>query len=208
MPLDSPKKFREDSPYRPRTPYNASKAAADLAVRAYVETYNLPATVSYCANNYGPYQFPEKLIPHFTAQLLRGENMTLYKNSAHKREWLHVADHCRAVEAVLQRGKIGESYNIGSETEMDIEEVADRLLQIFALPDARKSYVADRPGHDRRYLLDAAKIRKELQWEAAVPLDDGFRDTVAWYCDNPDWWEPLLEKTKVNEAKWGAKWTA
>lgn len=202
LPLDSPDKFREDSPYRPRTPYNASKAAADMAVRAYVETFHLPATVSICANNYGPYQFPEKLIPHFTVQLLRGKNMTLYESSKHRREWLHVADHCRALEAILLRGEIGETYNIGSETEMDIEEVAERLLAIFALPASRKTYVPDRPGHDRRYLLDATKIRRKLNWEASVPLDEGFVATVAWYGENAAWWEPLLEKIPVNESAW------
>ena len=203
LALESTHKFREDAPYRPRTPYNASKAAADLAVRAYVETFRLPATVSICANNYGPYQFPEKLIPHFTVQLMRGGQMPLYKSSRHRREWLHVQDHCRAVEAILQRGGIGETYNIGSETEMDIEEVADRLLNIFGFDASRKKYVDDRPGHDRRYLLDSAKIRCELQWEATVGLDDGFNDTVAWYRGNEQWWAPLMEKMTVNESAWG-----
>ena len=202
LPLESADKFKEDYPYRPRAPYNASKAAADMAVRAYGETYHLPATISICANNYGPYQFPEKLIPHFIVRLLRGENMPLYKSSRHRREWLHVKDHCRAIDAILQRGVIGDTYNIGSEAEMDIEEVADRLLALFNLDDSRKTYVEDRPGHDRRYLLDAGKIRRELGWQAEISLDKGFNDTVAWYCANESWWSPLLDKMMVDELSW------
>lgn len=208
MALDSDLKFSEDSPYRPRTPYNASKAGADHAVRAYFETFNLPATISTCANNYGPYQFPEKLIPHFIVRLMRGEKMPLYQSSDHRREWLHVSDHCRALEAVLERGQIGETYNIGSEAEMSIEDVASRLLKIFELDDSFKQYVPDRPGHDRRYLLDASKIRGELGWDAEVTLDEGFADTVRWYQENKSWWEPLLEKMTVAEAEWGGEKSA
>ncbi|MGU9951708.1 MAG: dTDP-glucose 4,6-dehydratase [Gammaproteobacteria bacterium WSBS_2016_MAG_OTU1] len=202
MPLDSTDKFLEESPYRPRTPYNASKAGADHAVRAYYETFNLPTTISICANNYGAYQFPEKLIPYFTVRLLQDQPMTLYKSSRHRREWLHVEDHCRALEAILQHGEIGETYNIGSETEMDIEEVAARLLSIFELDDSYKTYVPDRPGHDRRYLLDANKIHRKLGWEAKINLDDGFANTVQWYRDNESWWRPLLQKMEVVENKW------
>lgn len=202
MALTSSDKFSERHPYRPRTPYNASKAGADHAVRAYYETFKLPATISICANNYGPYQFPEKLIPHFTVRLIRGLPMPLYQNSHHRREWLHVSDHCRALAAVLKRGAIGETYNIGSESEMDIEEVANRLLKIFELPDSYKKYVPDRPGHDRRYLLDAEKIRKQLGWTAEIDLNSGFSDTVAWYRKNTEWWSPLLEKMTVSEDAW------
>lgn len=202
LALDSPDKFAEDYPYRPRTPYNASKASADMAVRAYVETYRLPATISICANNYGPYQFPEKLIPHFTVKLINGDTMPLYKSSNHKREWLHVADHCRAIDLILQKGALGETYNIGSETEMDIEEVADRLLAIFGLDGSHKQYVDDRPGHDRRYLLNSDKIHRELGWAAEVALDEGFNDTVAWYRANAEWWLPLLDKLAIEEGKW------
>ncbi|MDM5148078.1 dTDP-glucose 4,6-dehydratase [Candidatus Persebacteraceae bacterium Df01] len=202
LALDSTDKFQEDYPYRPRTPYNASKAGADHAVRAYVETFKLPATISICANNYGPYQFPEKLIPHFCTRLMRGEKMPLYKSSCNRREWLHVLDHCRAVEKIITAGQIGETYNIGSETEMDIEEVADRLLTAFGFDDSYKEYVPDRPGHDRRYLLDNIKICRELGWEATIGLDEGFADTVAWYRSNEQWWAPLLEKMVVNESNW------
>ena len=202
LALDSPEKFREDFPYRPRTPYNASKAGADHAVRAYYETFKLPATISICANNYGPYQFPEKLIPHFAVRLMRREPMPLYKNSRHRREWLHVKDHCRALDAVLARGIPGETYNIGSETEMDIEEVATRMLKVFGLDDSYKTYVPDRPGHDRRYLLDAEKIRKQLGWHAEIGLDEGFAETVEWYQKNESWWAPLLSKMATDESKW------
>ena len=202
LPLDSPDKFYEDSPYKPRTPYNASKAGADHAVRAYYETFNLPVTISICANNYGPYQFPEKLIPHFTVRLMQNDAMPLYKSSRHTREWLHVEDHCKALETVLLHGEIGETYNIGSECEMDIEEVADRLLAIFGLDNSYKNYVPDRPGHDRRYLLCADKIRQKLGWDAEIDIENGFSDTVEWYRQNESWWRPLLDKMATDEKQW------
>src|SRR3990167_2695004 len=158
LALDSRAKFTEESPYRPRTPYNASKAGADMAVRAYFHTFHLPITISNCANNYGPYQFPEKIIPLFTILALQGKPLPLYKSSHHKREWINVLDHCRAIDFILQKGEIGETYNIGSEFEADIETIADLVLEVTGADPVLKTYVADRPGHDRRYLLDAAKI--------------------------------------------------
>lgn len=202
LALDSDDKFREDYPYRPRTPYNASKAGADHLVRAYHETFGLQTTLSYCANNYGPYQHPEKLIPHFISQLIKGEKLPLYQSSDHKREWINVLDHCSAIECILLNGKPGESYNIGSELEMDIEEVADRLLAAFDLDQSYKTYVPDRPGHDRRYLLDSAKIRKELGWEAQHELEASLATTVQWYRDNEDWWQPLAAAAAIDEAAW------
>jgi dTDP-glucose 4,6-dehydratase len=202
LALDTDEVFTEESPYRPRTPYNASKAAADMAVRAYHETFGLPTTISNCSNNYGPYQFPEKLIPHFTIRLLRGEQMTLYKSSRNRREWLHVDDHCRAIDRILQQGRVGETYNIGSGVEVDVETVADALIEIFGLDQSSKMYVPDRPGHDRRYLLDSSKIRTELGWAPRVPFEQGFRDTVQWYRENEWWWQPLLKKLQVNEEAW------
>jgi dTDP-glucose 4,6-dehydratase len=202
LPLDSEEKFVETSPYRPRTPYNASKAAADMAVRAYAETFGLPATISNCSNNYGPYQFPEKLIPYFAIRLLEGKKMTLYKSSQNKREWLHVDDHCRAIALILEKGQVGETYNIGSGLEVDVEGIAGRLLDIFGLDDSYKSYVTDRPGHDRRYLLDSTKIRTKLGWSPQIPFDTGFRQTVQWYRENSWWWKPLLAKLQVNEEGW------
>ena len=202
LSLDSNQKFSEDSPYQPRTPYNASKAGADLAVRAYQQTFELPTTISICSNNYGAYQFPEKLIPYFTIRLINGKPMTLYKSSRNRREWLHVRDHCRAIELILTRGRVGETYNIGSGFEMDVEGIADLLLDAFDLDEGFKSYVEDRPGHDRRYLLDSNKIRQELGWQPEISFEEGFLATVDWYRENPGWWQPLLERLAVNEAGW------
>jgi dTDP-glucose 4,6-dehydratase len=201
LPLDTDDVFTEESPYRPRTPYNASKAGSDHAVRAYHETFGLPVTISNCSNNYGPYQFPEKLIPWFTIRLLGGEKMTLYKSSRNKREWLHVHDHCAAIDRILKQGRIGETYNIGSGVEVDVETVADTLLDIFGLDQSWKMYVPDRPGHDRRYLLDSSKLRTELGWAPAVDFQQGFRETVQWYRDNEWWWKPLLAKL-LDESAW------
>jgi len=164
LPLDTDEMFTEDSPYRPRTPYNASKAGADHAVRAYFETYGLPVTITNCSNNYGPYQFPEKVIPLFTANALDDKPLPLYASTQNKREWLHVLDHCRAIELVLERGEPGETYNVGSGVEKTIEEIADAVLEHTGKPASLKTIVPDRPGHDRRYLLDASKIRDELGW--------------------------------------------
>jgi dTDP-glucose 4,6-dehydratase len=202
LALDTDEVFTEESPYRPRTPYNASKAAADMAVRAYHETFGLATTISNCSNNYGPYQFPEKLIPWFTIRLLSGKQMTLYKSSRNRREWLHVADHCRAIDLILQQGRVGETYNIGSGVEVDVETVADTLIEVFGLDESAKMYVPDRPGHDRRYLLDSSKIRVELGWAPEVPFEQGFRDTVQWYQEHEWWWRPLLQKLQVNEEAW------
>ena len=202
LPLDSDDKFTEASPYRPRTPYNASKAAADLAVRAYFETFHLPVTISNCSNNYGPFQFPEKLIPYFTILALKGRKMTLYKSSRNKREWLHVDDHCGGIDLILKNGKVGETYNIGSGVELDIETVADLILDILGLDQSYKTYVEDRPGHDRRYLLDSTRLRSELGWKPVVPFEDGFRETVLWYTKSQSWWEPLLAKLEIDEGRW------
>ena len=168
MALDDPGAFGEDAPYRPRTPYNASKAAADHAVRAYHYTYGLPATITVCSNNYGPYQFPEKVIPLFITRAMRDQPLPLYRSSKNRREWLHVSDHCRAVEAVLVHGRIGETYHVGSGEEADIESIADLILAELGKPVTLKTIVPDRPSHDRRYLLDSGKLRRELGWAPQV----------------------------------------
>src|SRR6266540_3373284 len=159
LPLDTDEKFTEETPYRPRTPYNASKAGADHAVRAYYETYGLPVTITNCSNNYGPYQFPEKVIPLFATKALDDEPLPLYASTQNKREWLHVLDHCRAIELALERGRLGETYNVGSGVEKTIEEIADAVLGALGKPASLKTIVEDRPGHDRRYLLDSSKLR-------------------------------------------------
>ncbi len=202
LPLDADDAFTESSPLVPKTPYNASKAAADLAVGAFSATYGLPVTISNCANNYGPYQFPEKVIPHFVVSVLAGKPMTLYRSSRHRREWLHVDDHCRAIEAIIERGRLGETYNVGSGLEVDIEGIADRIVEILDASPALKTYVPDRPGHDRRYLLDSSKIRAELGWQPRIDFEEGFRDTVHWYRDNVDWWRGLLDRLDIDETSW------
>jgi dTDP-glucose 4,6-dehydratase len=202
LPLDSDEVFTEETPYRPRTPYNASKAGADHAVRAYFETYELPVTITNCSNNYGPFQFPEKVIPLFATNALDDEPLPLYASTANKREWLHVLDHCRAIELVLERGKPGETYNVGSGIEKSITEIADAVLEHTGKPESLKTIVPDRPGHDRRYLLDSTKIRRELGWEEQVPWERGIAETVRWYADNREWWEPLRDRAPVDEAAW------
>lgn len=204
LALDSDEAFTEESPYRPRTPYNASKAGADHAVRAYSQTYGLPVTITNCCNNYGPYQFPEKVIPLFATHALDGRPLPLYASTTHRREWLHVEDHCAAVGAVLERGRIGETYNVGSGREASIEEVADLVLATLGRPAALKTIVADRPGHDRRYLLDSSKLTGELGWAPSIGFEEGLASTVEWYEANRAWWEPLVLRAPVREAAWTA----
>jgi dTDP-glucose 4,6-dehydratase len=202
LALDSDESFSEEAPYRPRTPYNASKAGADHVVRAYIETFGLQATITNCCNNYGPYQFPEKVIPLFSTRALEGENLPLYASTKNRREWLHVDDHCRAIELVLTDGVVGETYNVGSGEEASIEEIADAVLSATHQSESLKTIVPDRPGHDRRYLLDSTKIRTELGWKPTVDFESGLATTVAWYAENRAWWEPLIGRSPVIEASW------
>jgi len=202
LSLDSPEAFTEESPYRPRTPYNASKAAADHYVRAYRETYGLATTITNCSNNYGPFQFPEKVIPLFVTNALDDRPLPMYASTQNKREWLHVRDHCRAIEFVLTKGEPGETYNVGSGLEASIEEIADRVLELTRKPESLKTIVPDRPGHDRRYLLDSSKIGRELGWAPEIGFEDGLRETVEWYAANRAWWEPLRERLQVEETAW------
>jgi len=200
MSLDANEAFTEESPYRPRTPYNASKAAADHAVRAYFETFGLPVTITNCSNNYGPRQFPEKVVPLFLTNALDDRELPLYASTQNRREWLHVDDHNRAIELVLERGTVGETYNVGSGIERSIDEIADLVLELTGKPETLKSIVPDRPGHDRRYLLDSSKLRRELGWKPDVDFDEGLGRTVDWYRENRSWWEPLKERAPVPEA--------
>jgi dTDP-glucose 4,6-dehydratase len=200
LALDSDEKFSEESPYRPRTPYNASKAGADHAVRAYHETFGIPISITNCSNNYGPFQFPEKVIPLFVTNALDEQPLPMYASTQNKREWLHVRDHCRAIELVLQSDRIGETYNVGSGLEASIEEIADLVLALTDKPDSLKTIVPDRPGHDRRYLLDSTKLRTELDWREEIPFDDGLEQTVRWYAMNREWWEPLRDRAPVAES--------
>ena len=200
LALDTDEVFTEESPYQPRTPYNASKAAADHYVRAYHETFGVPTTITNCSNNYGPFQFPEKVIPLFATNALDDKPLPLYKSTANKREWLHVLDHCRAIELVLERGRVGETYNVGSGIEKSIAEIADAVLDALGKPASLKEIVPDRPGHDRRYLLDSTKLRQELGWSEQVGFEQGLTETVRWYADNRAWWEPLKDRAPVAES--------
>jgi dTDP-glucose 4,6-dehydratase len=177
-------------------------ACADHAVRAYSETYGLPVTITNCANNYGPYQFPEKVIPLFVSNALDDLPLPLYASTQNRREWLHALDHCSAIELVLQAGVEGETYNVGSGVEKSIEEIADGVLELTEKPASLKTIVPDRPGHDRRYLLDSSKLRRELGWEPAIDFERGLRETVAWYTENRNWWEPLKGRAPVQETAW------
>jgi dTDP-glucose 4,6-dehydratase len=173
--------FTEASPLKPSSPYAASKAAGDLLVLSYVRTYGLPAAISRCSNNYGPNQFPEKVVPYFIKRLLAGGTAPVYGNGSNVRDWLHVVDHCRALDLVLHKGRLGEVYNIGANNEHTNLEITQRLLSLLGLPESRIEFVKDRPGHDIRYAIDATKIRNELGWMPTVDFGTGFRETVEWY---------------------------
>ncbi|MFQ5977060.1 MAG: dTDP-glucose 4,6-dehydratase [Candidatus Heimdallarchaeota archaeon] len=202
LELDSPYQFQETSPYNPKTPYNASKAAGDHIVRSYFHTFKVPVTITNCSNNYGPYQFPEKVIPLFTINALEGKPLPIYESSQNKREWLHVLDHCRAIELVLEKGKIGETYNVGSGIEKSVDELAEIILKEIDAPKDLKQIVPDRPQHDKRYFLDSSKIRLQLGWKPTTEFQEGIRDTIGWYRDHPEWWKPLKARLQVNEASW------
>ncbi|GLW63954.1 dTDP-glucose 4,6-dehydratase [Actinomadura rubrobrunea] len=202
LALDSPESFTESSPYRPRTPYSASKAGGDHVVRCYHTTFGLPVTISNCANNYGPYQFPEKVLPLFITNALAGLPLPLYASTGNRREWISVIDHCRAIDLILTRGEIGETYHVGTGEEATIEEIADLVLDELGLPATLKTLVPDRPGHDRRYLLDTGKLRRTLGWAPQVSFEQGVRETIRWYRNNRAWWEPLLAHRRIAEESW------
>lgn len=187
--------FTEASPYRPNSPYSASKAASDHLVRAWWGTYGVPAIITNCSNNYGPYQFPEKLIPVVILRGLRGQPAPLYGDGQQVRDWLHVEDHVRGLVAVLERGAVGATYNIGGNCEKTNLEVAETVLKALAeltganpADRSQVEFMPDRPGHDRRYAIDSSRIQRELGWRARTDFDGGVRRTVAWYLDNRHWW--------------------
>jgi dTDP-glucose 4,6-dehydratase len=182
-------KFTEASPLSPSSPYSASKAAADLLVLAYGHTFGLDVVVTRCSNNYGPYQFPEKLIPLMIANALEGRRLPVYGDGMQVRDWIHVEDHCRALLAALEKGRGGEIYNLGSDNEWPNIQIVGRLLEILQKPRELIEHVKDRPGHDRRYAIDAAKARAELGWSPGIPFPDGLEGTVEWYLQNRGWWE-------------------
>ncbi|MDO7788555.1 dTDP-glucose 4,6-dehydratase [Desulforamulus aquiferis] len=184
--------FTEASPLAPSSPYSASKAGADLMARAYYQTYRFPVAITRCSNNYGPYQFPEKLIPLMIINALSDKPLPVYGDGLSIRDWLHVADHCQAIYEVLTKGKAGETYNIGGNCEKTNLEVIKGILDLLNKPESLITFVNDRQGHDRRYAIDASKISSQLGWKPQHSFEQGLRDTVAWYINNWQWWQPLL----------------
>jgi len=205
--------FTETTPYDPRSPYSSSKAASDHLVRAWHHTYGLPVLVTNCSNNYGPYHFPEKLIPLIIIRALAGEALPVYGNGSNVRDWLFVEDHARALTTVFENGRPGETYNIGGNSErrnIDVVQTICATLDTLRPRADGASYatqiefVPDRPGHDQRYAIDASKIRAEFGWEPAVRFEDGIHQTVRWYLDRKDWWQPILDR-KYDTARLGRK---
>src|SRR3990167_1696082 len=190
LSLDDQEKFNENTPYDPRSPYSASKASSDHLVRAYHKTYGLPITITNCSNNFGPYQFPEKIIPLAITNVLEGKKIPIYGDGLYVRDWLYVEDHCRAIDAVLENGKTGETYCVGGLTQ-DINnlEVAKKIIKILGKDENMIFFVKDRPGHDRRYAIDWSKIKKELSWEPLHSFYEWLESTVNWYKKNEAWWK-------------------
>lgn len=186
--------FTELSPLMPNSPYSASKASADLLVRAYYETYGLPAVITRCSNNYGPYQFPEKLIPLMIIRALRDEPLPVYGDGRNVRDWLHVEDHCAAVDLVIRQGRIGEVYNIGGHNEQRNIDIVKRILQMLGKPESLIRFVEDRLGHDYRYAIDPTKLTTELGWKPKYTFDTGLSATVEWYVNHQEWWEKLMNR--------------
>ena len=194
LPLDRPDLFfTEQTPLNPSSPYSASKASADLLVMAYHRTFGLPATISRCSNNYGPYQFPEKLIPLMISKALADQPLPVYGSGENVRDWLHVMDHCEAIDRIIRRGRVGEIYNIGGHNERTNLQVVGTILRRLGKPDSLIDHVADRKGHDLRYAIDPAKIHRELGWLPATDFDSGIASTIDWYVTNRAWWERILD---------------
>ena len=185
--------FRETTPLAPNSPYSASKASADLIVRSYVETYGFPALVTRCSNNYGPYQFPEKLIPLLVTRAIDDQKLPIYGDGLHVRDWLHVDDHCDAIEAVCRTGEIGQVYNIGGECERTNLQIAEAVLRLLGKSKELITFVKDRPGHDRRYAMDITRIGAELGWKPARGFEEGLASTIAWYRSNRGWWTRIQD---------------
>ena len=184
--------FTEETPLHPNSPYSASKASADMLALAYQHTFGLPVVLTRCSNNYGPYQFPEKLIPLMIANALNDKSLPVYGDGMNIRDWLHVKDHCSAIDEVLHRGKIGEVYNIGGNNEKPNIEIVKLILQNLGKPDSLITYVKDRPGHDRRYAIDSSKIQRELGWTPSYTFEQGIADTIKWYMNNQTWWKRIM----------------
>lgn len=193
LPLDRPELFfTEETPIHTSSPYSSSKAAADLLVLAYHRTYGLPVTISRCSNNYGPYHFPEKLIPLMISRALADESLPVYGTGENVRDWLHVSDHCEAIDLIIHNGRVGEVYNVGGHNERTNLEVVKTILKALHKPESLIKFVTDRPGHDRRYAIDPTKLETELGWKPKYNFDTGIQQTIQWYLDNEDWWKHIL----------------
>lgn len=198
LPIDRPElKFDESSPIKPSSPYSSSKAAADMLCLAYYRTYKTPVSISRCSNNYGPYQFPEKLIPLMICNARDNKPLPVYGDGENVRDWIYVCDHCCAVDAIVRSGKIGEIYNIGGDSEKSNIEVVKAILKSLSKPNSLITYVKDRPGHDRRYAINAEKLKDELGWKPDMNFSEGIKQTIKWYCDNMDW----VKKIQTGEYK-------
>ena len=184
--------FTEQTPLCPHSPYSASKTSADMVVMAYHDTYKMPVTITRCSNNYGPYHFPEKLIPLMISRALADEELPVYGNGENVRDWLHVSDHCEAIDLIIHKGKVGEVYNIGGHNERTNLQVVQTILKALDKPESLIKYVKDRPGHDRRYAIDPTKIETELGWKPKYNFDTGIAQTIQWYLDNEDWWKHII----------------
>jgi len=204
LPLDSDTKFSETTPYNPNSPYSASKAASDHLVRAYHETYDLPATITNSSNNFGPFQHPEKFISRMITNLIDGDNIKIYGDGKYVRDWIYVTDHCRAIDLVLTKGKIGETYLVGGMSH-DVNNLAvgQSLLKHMNLGEDKIEYVKDRPGHDRRYAVDWSKLNQELGWEPEHSFEDWLKETIGWYQDYKIWWSPLKQAAEQLYQKTG-----
>jgi len=193
LPLDRPDLFfKEDTPIHTSSPYSSSKAAADLLVLAYHRTFGLPVSISRCSNNYGPYQFPEKLIPLMIANALNNKSLPVYGEGLNVRDWLYVDDHCKAIDLIIHNGKIGDVYNIGGHNEMKNIDIVKIICKELNKPESLITYVTDRKGHDMRYAIDPTKIHNELGWLPETKFEDGIKKTIEWYLDNRDWWEEII----------------
>ncbi|OCA84660.1 dTDP-glucose 4,6-dehydratase [Bacillus sp. FJAT-27986] len=191
--------FTEETPLAPNSPYSASKAGADMLVRAYHETYGLSVTITRCSNNYGPYHFPEKLIPLMITNGIDGDMLPIYGNGENIRDWLHVTDHCAAIDLVLHKGKSGEVYNVGGHNERTNNEIVQKIVEHLGLSSDRIHYVEDRLGHDLRYAIDPTKLETELGWKPKYTFDTGIVETIDWYVNHEEWWRPLKERAKLGK---------
>ncbi len=197
LSLKSKNKFKEDTAFAPNVPYAATKASGDMLCRAYFKTFKVPVVITHCSNNYGPYQYPEKLIPFLVLRMLEGKKIPLYGDGRNVRDWIYVLDHCSALEMCLFKGVSGETYNIGSDNEKNNLEIANLILKYFNRDKTWLEFVSDRPGHDRRYAINSSKIEKELGWKSKYKFEKAFKETIDWYLNNKNWINKIRRKTGV-----------